>query len=318
MWLIEKICCRDVIRFVAGLFLFTAQSLHLSFATEQCIAVYYPDVEKPYDTVFKQILSGIDQEVGVPIEHYLVNQTEQNPAKELLGSKNDCGAIIGLGRIGLKVASEAKVPAIVGAIIVQPHEITTLSGVSLIPQPKEMFDRLIHFMPSIQSIFVVYSPENNGQIISQATRIAKQMNIKLLAIEASDLKSAFAKYKDIMETMDEKKSALWFLHDPATVDSRTILPFVLKQAWNKKLIIFSNQAGHAKNGVLFSVYPDNVRLGKRLGKFSEDCMKSGCPAKKFTLLNDLLTAVNIRTANRLGIRLNTRRDPFINIIFPQR
>jgi len=318
MWLTKKIRCRDVFRFVAGLFLFFAQSLHLSLATEQCIAVYYPDVGKPYDTVFKQILSGIDQEVDVPIDHYLVNQTEQNPAKELFENKNDCGAIIGLGRSGLKVVLEAKVPAIVGAVIAQPDEITTLSGVSLIPQPKEIFDRLVHFMPSIQSVFVVYSPENNSYVISEAIRVAKQMNIKLQAIEASDLKSAFAKYKNIMETMDANKSALWFLHDPETVDSRTILPFVLKLAWDRKLFIFSNQAGHAKNGVLFSVYPDNVRLGKRLGKFAEDCIKSGCSTKKFTLLNDLLTAVNIRTANRLGIRLNTRRDPFINIIFPQR
>ena len=318
MWLKEKKWCHNVIQFVGVLILFAAQSLQLSLAAEHCIAVYYPDVDRPYDAVFKQILSGIEQGVDIPIKRYLVDQTKQNPSAALLKNKNKCAAIIGLGRGGLKMTSEANVPAIVGAVIVQPDEITTVSGVSLVPQPEEMFKRLTHFVPYIKSVFVVYNPENNGKLIHKAAQVAKQMNIKLQAIEAVDLKSAFAEYKNIMEKINTKESALWFLHDPATVDTRVILPFALKQAWRKKLVIFSNQAGHAKSGVLFSVYPDNIRLGKRLGNLAQSCVNSACATKKVMLLNDLFTAVNTRTANRLGIRLNTRRDPYITVIFPRR
>lgn len=321
IWLKKKRChnvTRNASRFIVGLILCAAQSVHLSLATEHCIAVYYPDVDRPYDTVFKQILSGIEQGVDMPIKRYLIDRTKQDLSVALLKNSNQCAAIIGLGRGGLKVASETNAPAIVGAVIVQPDEIATVSGVSLVPQPEEMFKRLTHFAPYIKSVFVVYNPENNGKLIHKAVQVAKQMNIKLRAIPAADLKSAFSEYKNIIEKINAKESALWFLHDPATVDTKAILPFALKQAWLKKLVIFSNQAGHAKSGVLFSVYPDNIRLGKRLGSLAQDCVQSACTSKKVMLLNDLFTAVNIRTANRLGIRLNMRRDPYITVIFPRR
>ncbi len=331
MWLKKKRChnvtgnsvtgnsvTRNASRIIVGLILCATQSVHLSLATENCIAVYYPDADRPYDAVFKQILSGIEQGVEIPIRRYLVDQTKQNSSIAPLENSNECAAMIGLGRGGLKVATESNVPAIVGAVIAQPDEITTVSGVSLVPQPEEMFKRLTHFAPYIKSVFVVFNPENNGKLIHKAVQVATQFKIKLQAIPAIDLKSAFAEYKNIMEKINAKESALWFLHDPATVDTKAILPFALKQAWRKKLVIFSNQAGHAKSGVLFSVYPDNIRLGKRLGNLAQNCVKFACATKKVMLLNDLFTAVNIRTANRLGIRLNTRRDPYITVIFPRR
>jgi len=308
------------------LFLSGVQSLHSSFAessitdelTRQCVAVFYPDVGKPYDAVFKQILSGIEQTAEVPVNRILIDQKNRSSLLMLQKNTNKCAVLIGLGREGLKVVSEASVPAIVGAVIIQPGDITAASGISLIPQPQEMFKRLVHFVPQIKTVYVVYNSDNNGKLVQLAAQVANKMNIKLQAIEAENLRLAFTKYKSLIEKMDTKSSALWFLQDPATVDTRTILPYVLKRAWHKKIVLFSNQAGHAKNGVLFSVYPDNIRLGKNLGKLAQQCLYLICKKNNMMLLSDLLTAINIRTANRLGLRLNTRRDSYINIIFPRR
>jgi len=307
---------------VSALVLCFALSYNSSYAAENCIAVYYPDVNKPYNIVFKQLLSGIEEAVDIPLYRFPVSQREINPDDELLKNNKNCAVILGLGRSGLKVAlaskSSTELSAVVGAVVIQPDDIDGVTGISLVPQSEEIFKRLSHFSPWVKSVYVVYNAVNNKQIVTNADKAAAKFNIKLIKIEADNLKSSFSQYNKIMRTIDAKTSAIWMLHDPATIDTRTILPFVLEKAWNKKTVIFSNVAGHARNGALFSVVPDNVKLGYRLGKLAQDCIKMGCINKKISYLRDLLTAVNKRTAKRLGIRLNTRRDPYVDFVFPRR
>lgn len=308
-------CCS-----MSGIFkimlLYFLQSIQFSVAGEACVSVYYPDVARPYDAVFKDIISGIEQGSGMRIKRVLLGQTGKDDKIKDQQKDNGC-FIVGLGRSGLNAMTDIALPGVVGAVIVQPDGLS-MPGISLIPQPKEMFKRLKHFSPAVKTVYVIYNPENNAQIITLATVAAEKMGLSLQAIKSADLKSAFTQYKKLIDSIDIKSSALWLLHDPVTVDKSVILPFILRQAWSKKLIIFSSQAAHAKNGTLFSVYPDNVRLGESLGAMVRDCVNTGCEGKKIDLLKDLLTAVNSRTAARLEIKINLRHDPYVDLTFPRR
>jgi putative ABC transport system substrate-binding protein len=303
-------------RVLAGLLFSYVYLLNNTMAADRCVAVYYPKVREPYRSVLEEIINGIGQGMEWALHQHAI--TKNSKEDEVVVSDNvECDVVIGLGRSGLQAVSTAKVPAVVGGVLVQPGEMSDITGVSLMPDPKELFARLKHFVPSIETVFVIYNAGNTGQLIKVASMEAKSQGMNLMPLEASSLQKAVVMYRSVLEKMNSRSDALWLLHDPLTVDSDTVLPIVLEEAWNRKLVIFSSQAAHVKNGVLFSVYPNNIDLGKRLGKMAQDCMMNKCIDSKMLLLQDLYTAVNIRTATRLNIKVHPRRDSYVDLVFPR-
>ena len=303
---------RILIGFVAGyIYIFNTV-----WADDRCVAVYYPEVREPYRSVLEEIIKGIEQKVEYSLRRYPINQdSKQDGVDGNAGVK--CNALIGLGRGGFHAVSGTNIPAVVGGVLVQPGDNSGIPGVSLMPDPMELFLRLKHFVPNVQTVFVIYSFENTGLLIKEASRAAQVKGIKLVAQEATDLQTAVVMYRDVLKKINPETDALWLLHDPLTVDNDVVLPIVLEQAWKRKLIIFSSQGAHVQNGVLFSVYPDNTRLGLRLGEMAQKCAEKNCADLKMTLLQDLFTAVNVRTATRLNIQIHPRRDSYVDLVFPR-
>ncbi|MDH3326212.1 MAG: hypothetical protein OEM38_05790 [Gammaproteobacteria bacterium] len=308
-----------------GFIVFNISSYNFAQADEQCIAVFYPEVRKPYDRVLKEIMTGIEQTALWSVWQHPIQKTYSPNEFESIVKQSKCKAAIGLGKSGMQlVSSITHLPVVAGAVVAgavlaQPNESETIPTLSLMPSPIELFKRLKHFSPNIKTVTVVYSPDNNQQLISTALLAAKQQGIKLIPLTAKNLREALPLYKNVINNTDPRSNALWLLQDRLTVDNKIVLPFLLEQAWNKHFILFSSQAGHARNGVLFSVYPDNVRLGRRIGEVTQKCATVGCLDKtKIMLLQDMQTAINIRTAAHLNIRINKRNDPFVDLIFPRK
>lgn len=287
-----------------------------SFAS--CVSVFYPDVPMPYKNVIREIISGIKLTSTAPLEMTEVKQYLLELPKEKLRENHACQVTVGLGRSGLRVAKKLARPVIAGAIVSQPKDLGTVSGYSLRPSPDKVFERIRHFKPSIRSVFVVYNPENSDEVLSAAKKAGSSMGLTVNAYEASNLRAALRQYREMFEFADPEKNAIWVLQDPSTVDTNTILPFILKQAWRKKIMVISNHPSHVQHGVFFSVYPDNVSLGKKLGELSSRCVTGDCGAGKAQFLTQVLTAVNKRTAARLGINVSNKKDPFIDLVFPRR
>ena len=96
-----------------------------------------------------------------------------------------------------------------------------------------------------------------------------------------------------------------------------MLPLVLREAWNQSLPLFSSSVAHVKRGALFSLYPDNMELGRALA--STALTPSGTantPTRGLHPLKDVLMAVNTRTASHLGINLTASPQRF-HLVFPE-
>ena len=117
--------------------------------------------------------------------------------------------------------------------------------------------------------------------------------------------------------MDDETSAIWLLQDVTTIDSDTILPLLLEEAWNRRSIVFSSNLVHVKKGVLFSMYPDNLKLGEELGKLAMDVMQNKTNSEILPL-KALKLAVNIRIAKHLGIKIQRQQEKSFDLIFPRR
>jgi putative ABC transport system substrate-binding protein len=269
------------------------------------IAVVYPDVAEPYRSVFAQIIRGIEEKARGRVVVVAVgaeaNAAELNDSLRRQGIK----VVIALGRQGMKAASllDRNIGVVVGGVLAVPNnEVRNMQVNILSPDPALLFSRLKGMMPKVRRVFVVYDPRQNEWMIRLAKNAARTHGMELEAYEAQDLRSAMRAYQDIFASVDRRQDALWLPQDSTTVEESTVLPLVLQESWARNLAVFSSNSTHVRRGALFSLYPDNVELGRRLTVSALALLASGAgDAAGMAPLREVLIAVNLRTAKHLGI-----------------
>ncbi len=282
------------------------------------IAVLYPDLEEPYRSIFGKIIEGIEAQVGAPVASFAVGGV--NSVQDILAKlkRQDIRVVIALGRQGMKAALtlDHDVGVVAGGVVSPPAgEGRSFPIVSLAPDPRMLFERLKHFMPEVRRVIVVYDPKHNAWLIRLAREAARAQGLELQAIEVADLKNAIRVYQDVLASADPKKDALWLPQDSTTVEESSVLPLILENAWNRNLAVFSSNVTHVKRGALFSLYPNNVALGRQLASSAMNL--PGGNAALVVPMKDALLAVNIRTASHLGLQLSSRQQAF-DLVFPAR
>ncbi len=283
------------------------------------IAVIYPDIGEPYRSVFAQIINGIEEKAKGRVANFAIGPNVD--VGELSNSlrQQDTRVVIALGRQGVKVASalEGNYGVIVGGVLMAPDdEVRNVQVNSLSPDPALLFSRLKGMMPKVRRIFTVYDPRQNEWMMKLARDAAVAQGLELVAYEAQDLRSAMRAYQEIIAAVDNNKDALWLPQDSTTVEESTVLPMVLKESWDSNLAVFSSSFGHVRRGVLFSLYPNNVELGRHLAGSALGMMASGgSDVSNMLPLREVLMAINLRTAKHLG--LNISRPQSFDMAFPE-
>ncbi|MCK9199831.1 MAG: hypothetical protein M0P59_05985 [Gallionella sp.] len=269
------------------------------------IAVIYPDVAEPYRSVFAEIISGIEEKARGRVITVAVGA--EVDAGELNDSLRRQGVrvVIALGRQGMKAASvlDHNMDVVVGGVLAaQNNDVRNMQVNILSPDPALLFSRLKGMMPKVRRVFVVYDPRQSEWMMRLAKSAARSQELELIVYEAQDLRSAMRAYQDIFATADRRQDALWLPQDSTTVEEGTVLPLVLQESWAHNLAVFSCSFDHVKRGALFSMYPDNVELGRRLAVSALPLLASGTGAASgMTPLREVLTALNLRTAKHLGV-----------------
>jgi putative ABC transport system substrate-binding protein len=170
-------------------------------------------------------------------------------------------------------------------------------------------------MPKVRRVFTVYDPRQNDWMMRLAKEAALAQGLELVAYETQDLRSAMRAYQEILAAVDNSQDALWLPQDSITVEESTVVPMVLKESWDNNLAVFSSSFGHVRRGVLFSLYPNNVDLGRHLAGSALDMMVSGTETSGMLPLREVLMAINLRTAKHLG--LNITRSQSFDMAFPE-
>ena len=289
-------------------------------AGEASLAVVYPDIGEPYREIFEKIIEGIENKAGTPVANYPVRPGTDIGALKTSLRRQNAKVVIALGRQGMKTAAalDRSMGMVVGGVLTVPEsEARGQSVVSLSPDPALLFARLKALMPAAKRVFVVYDPGFNGWLMKLAKEAARVQGMELVAYEAQDLRSALRFYQEIFSAADSHRDALWLPQDPTTVEERSILPLVLQESWNQGLAVFSSNFGHVRRGVLFSLYPDNVALGKSLAGLAQGILTTGDYGKRGMMpLRDVQIAVNLRTAKHLGLNLSHQQQSF-DMVFPE-
>lgn len=288
-------------------------------AGEDKIAVIYPNINEPYRGIFEKIIEGIEDKIGIRVADYPVHADTNIAVLKASLLQQNTSVVIALGRQGMKTAMSLNngIGVVVGGVLTVPeNEARGIQVISLSPDPALLFARMKALMPAAKRVFVVYDPALNGWLLKIAKEAARAQGLELVAREARDLRNAVRLYQEFFSAVDGKSDVLWLPQDSTTVEESSVLPLVLQESWNKGIAVFSSNSAHVRRGVLFSLYPDNVALGKSLAGLAHGILISGdYEGHGMMPLRDVQSIVNLRTAKHL--ELNPGRLQDFDTTFPE-
>ena len=281
------------------------------------VAVLYPDLGEPYRKVFTEIVTGIGEQSPQRMRAWPIGANQNLGELALALRRNGTRVVVALGRQGLKAAAAVDAPlgVVVGGVSSVPdgeHQF----GICLTPDPALLFAQLRSLLPGARRVIVVYNPEHNEWLLRLAHEAAAALGLELAAHEARSLAAAARLYQGAIASADGKRDALWLPIDATTVDEATIMPLVLRDAWNRNVPIFSSSFSHINKGVLFSLYPNNAELGHALGRLAAALLAGEAPARGVTPLRDVQAALNTRTASHFGIVLEPQLQRAFHYLYP--
>lgn len=287
-------------------------------ADSPSVAVLYPELREPFRGIFLEIVSGIESGLKVPVKSYTLASDDSGLKSQL--AQEHIQVAITLGRSGLLTARKLAdtLPVVVGATFIAPDgENRGLAGITLAPAPESLFNRLKKLAPEVKRVSVIYEPKSKTWEIDQARKAAKDNGLTLNALPAEDIRSSALLYRTVLDESRENGSAIWLLQDDAAMDERALLPLILKEAWDNNLVVFSSNPDHVRKGALFSLYPDNIGMGRSLAAMARKRWQSGVGGDAaIEPLKDLLLAVNLRTAEHLGLRFDSEERRRFDLVFP--
>jgi putative ABC transport system substrate-binding protein len=277
-------------------FLSTATS-----AAAEPIGVIFPDIGEPYRQIFAEIIDGVEDQARQRVRSYPVGNNADMAELSSSLKRHGTKVVIALGRQGLKAAAtlEPQFNVVVSGVPPLPDGERQV-GVLMTPDPGLLFSQLKALVPSARRVIVVYNPQHNEWLVKLAREAARNQGLELVTLEARDLGSAARLYESAFANADARTDAVWLPIDQTTVEESTIMPIVLREAWNRNVAVFSSSRPHVKRGVLFALYPDNLELGRSLAVLAMSSM-AGEVRRGVIPARGALNALNLRTALHIGL-----------------
>ena len=282
------------------------------------IAVIYPNVEEPFRSAFVAMIQGIEERTKLRVHSYPVDPHSDNA--ELNATLKHAGTrvVIALGRQGLNATAglDRDISVLVGGVLLLSDS-DNLMGISLTPDPALLFARLHALLPDMKRVIVVYNPQKSEWLMKLARDAARAQGLELQTHVAGDMAQAAQLYPQLFAGADARHDAVWLPHDTTTVEEGTILPLVLRESWNSGVPLFSSNVLHVKKGALFAMVPNNVELGRTLANSALGLIAGEPRHRSLVPLRELQTAINLRTANHMGLNLGYQQQRSFDFIYPQ-
>ena len=293
--------------------------LCVSAHAETKVGVIIPELRAPFKIIFDNVVEGVDDELGKHVPQLILDKKYDSIDIAHWVQEENLNAVITLGRLG-QIASIYVPPNIAvvnGALLSASSDTNRYPAIALTPDPRALIDLLHRLDNKRKKVIVVYNPSNNQWLVDLAKRHAERNGAQLVAYKATDIKQAAIIYDEIFSGNGLDDTALWLLQDSKVVDSKVVLPFILENAWQKNIVVFSSALGHVKKGVLFSMYPDNKSHGRQLARLVEKIQANPSKAgNEMCPTTGLQQAINSRTAEHLGLDLSRSELREFDVVFP--
>jgi len=281
---------------------------------ETRVGVLYPDSAPAIARLYQGIVEGMSRAGDVRLRSRAVS--DKDSAEEvrawLLAGQSQVAIVLGDLPAALTGSLATTMPVIYGASALNDNG---LAGVSLSSSPARMFARLRQLKPDADRVFVVFRPQATGWLIAAARTAAREQGLELTAVACDDVQQATAAISAFLQQVRPGKDAVWLTLDPV-VPLNQLLPVLLRESWERRLVLFSNNPVDVAKGALFALYPDYPAMGRQLAERARRQL-SKSPVTGPEASEHLNGALNTRTAAHLGITLTEQERQSFSRQFPE-
>src|SRR5690606_28706581 len=183
------------------------------------------------------------------------------------------------------------------------------------PAPALLFAGLLQLRPDVLEIHVVFEPEYNGWVIEAAENAAQDLGIRLRSHPVTGLREAAARYREVQQQLEPRTQAFW-LHLGGPSREKSVVQKIIETAWTRDQIIISSNLADVRRGAFYALFPDNRGMGMELARLLKMRMADGESATEPVFLSALYQALNLRTAEHLGLRLDREGLKAFDFIYP--
>ena len=277
------------------------------------LVIIYPEVREPFARVFEEVVRGAEE--GYQQEVRRVSMADNQSPVDFVHVLDQSSPVLVLGnRLARQVTEHnAGRRLIVGAV---SSEYSDVFGITLIPDASVIAKKLPILVPAIKTVHIVTDAENSQLDFDRTAETLSQQGIQLSIHQADDIRVAAGVYRDLMQTLDSD-DAVWILPKGSFMNN-AMLSILLHESWEKHFVVFSSNPIHVKRGALFSIYPNNYKMGLSLGRLAQDIAQGNSPQRQMQALEDIFVTFNERTSNHLGINLTDDMRTHIDLILPAR
>ena len=262
------------------------------------LLVVYPEAPEPYREAFEQMASGIARTTGALLQQKAITATTSREefGSWLIEGRDKTVVLLGQKALSFYEKSEqSRRDVFLSGVNALPGQIP-LPGISLSVDPAIYLQTLHELLPDVRHVVMYYNIREEPWLVL-VKKAAADTRIDIEAIGVADAFDVIRRLGTTFETLDPKTTALWFGNNTIALNGELIYPYVLEQAWDRRIAVFSDSIAHVKLGFLFALYPDYAKIGAELGAM----IRQGDPPASLRFSRAGQLALNARTARHLGI-----------------
>jgi len=183
--------------------------------------------------------------------------------------------VLAIGMDALRSVSTMKAPPIFYTMVTEygpgsPVNMKNLSGFSMDLLPETYLHNMAGLFPAAKKIGIIYSRQNTGKLVRDATAISRSIGLEIVAREVSGPGEVPAAIDSLKGRID----MFWMLPDPMVVTPQTV-DAILLFSFQHKVPVFSFSGKYVKMGALASLSADPFHLGARTGELVVKRLNTG-------------------------------------------
>ncbi len=251
---------------------------------------------------FKQYL--IEQKMGVKFESFQMNGDVTRVVRVVQeAEKKKADLFFTLGTLATEtiINKNIKTP-IVASLTLKKDTIeksANATGVVIDFSVKNQLQWIQRFLPKCKTIGILYNPEQNQKIVDTASRIAKQMGLRIDAQKVN----APRELPKALRNLSRSAHIIWGIADRIVLTPQTAKKILLFSFRNRiPFVGLSNN--WVKAGALYALTLDYYDLGQQSGEIAFKVL-NGSPAKSIppTRPRKIMYSLNLKTAQHMKIEI---------------
>lgn len=175
-----------------------------------------------------------------------------------------------------------------------------VTGVTMSIPVLEQFSTFKKIVPNMKTIGVVYSPEENSELIKEAGLAAKQLDIDLVEANVNNEREVPNAINNLTRIVD----VIWLIVDKA-VSNTDIIKYIILEGFRNDIPVMGLSAHYVEAGAVCAVSADYNSIGAQAGTMAVKILNGVEPFQvPYEKPRSFVLYINERVAASMGISIN--------------